>query len=367
MLNKKLALLVSILVAVLVVSSNATIFQQMSYQGILTDSSGNRITGTRTLTFKIYTTASGRTACWEESQVLNIQDGVVNVLLGSSTPISGCDATQQWWIEITVSGDSPMDRIQLTAVSYSMNADKLDGQDASAFAASAHNHDGTYVKLGVTNSNSSYTLIDGGNSSSPLLGAYNSSNSSGSKGLYGRGYYGVYGEGGNYGIYGTNASESRKGGLGTSGYGVWGWAETISGYAGYFEGSVLITGDLTVDGNKQFIHPHPTDPTKNIIYVCLEGGEAGTYIRGSAQLNNGTAVIDLPEHFGLVTGPKGLTVQITPRDVVASCYLYAESVTPTSLVVKEANNGTSDAKFDYLVQGIRIGYEDHQPIQTKER
>ncbi|MBI1744105.1 hypothetical protein HYR54_13710, partial [Candidatus Acetothermia bacterium] len=66
-------------------------------------------------------------------------------------------------------------------------------------------------------------------------------------------------------------------------------------------------GDLFVTGTKSFVQDHPTDPTKQIVYVALEGGEAGTYVRGTGQLVNGEAVIELPEHFGLVTNDQRLT------------------------------------------------------------
>lgn len=364
MLNKMMVLLALTLFSLQWVTAEATVFQQMSYQGILTDNAGNRITGTRTLTFKIYNSASGDTVCWQKDTTISIQDGIVNVILG---PISGCDATQQWWLEITVGGDSAMERIQLTAVPYSMytakaaNSELLDGYDNTDF-----------IKLCATNNSNCRTIIQGEYGGASLVSIENNSTTYYSSGIYAWGQsFGVYGEG-TQGVYGLCSNGNTEGALGDPCGGVYGRALGGGAKAGCFDGDVHVDGDFHATGtltagNKQFIHPHPTDPTKNIVYVSLEGGEAGTYIRGSGQLSNGTAVIDLPEHFGLVTSPKGLTVQITPRDAVASGYLYAEFVTPSRLVVKEANNGATDAKFDYLVQGIRIGYENHQPIQTKER
>jgi hypothetical protein len=143
-----------------------------------------------------------------------------------------------------------------------------------------------------------------------------------------------------------------------------------TGYADFWvvgvNADAWITGNLYVWGIKSFVQVHPKDTTKEIHYVCLEGGEAGTYIRGSAQLQGGEAVVSLPEHFGLVTSVNGLTAQVTPRDGSAKGYLYVESVTPAQLVVRESGDGSSNAKFDYLVQGVRIGYEDHQVIQERK-
>jgi len=128
-------------------------------------------------------------------------------------------------------------------------------------------------------------------------------------------------------------------------------------------GEVRCHYDFTVLGSKDFAHPHPTDASKEIRYTALEGGEAGTYVRGTGQLTDGICVITIPEHFGLVTSPAGLTSQVTPRSDCAG--LYVVSVTPQQLSVRELQNGTSDAAFDWVVQGVRIGQENKQVIRDK--
>lgn len=129
-------------------------------------------------------------------------------------------------------------------------------------------------------------------------------------------------------------------------------------------GSVEIKGNLTVKGNKSFIANHPNDPKKEIAYIALEGGESGTYWRGTGQLTSGYSSIALPEHFKLVTSATGITVNLTPRDECNG--LRIVSATPNKIEVKELNNGTSSAKFDFFVMGLRIGFENHQPIRDKE-
>lgn len=124
-----------------------------------------------------------------------------------------------------------------------------------------------------------------------------------------------------------------------------------------------VHGDLNVSGSKNFVTDHPTDPTKEIVYTSLEGPEAGTYIRGTAQLVNGEAVIELPEHFDLVTAEGGLTVQVTPWGECNGLYVAERS--SRRIVVRELQNGRSNVKFDYLVQGVRRGYEHHQVIREK--
>jgi hypothetical protein len=148
--------------------------------------------------------------------------------------------------------------------------------------------------------------------------------------------------------------------------GVYGYSE--KSYAGFFEGpagmGIYVDGNISKTGSVSFVEDHPTDPTKEIVYVCLEGGETGTYTRGSAQLIDGEAVVQLPEHFSVVTSSGGLTVQVTPTSDCKGLYVISKS--PTEFVVKELNGGTSDATFDYFVNGIRKGYEEFQPIRDKQ-
>ncbi|MBI2069559.1 MAG: hypothetical protein HYT79_03075 [Elusimicrobia bacterium] len=119
----------------------------------------------------------------------------------------------------------------------------------------------------------------------------------------------------------------------------------------------ITTGDITASGTKSFIQKHPNDPNKQILYYTLEGSESGTYYRGTGQLVNGEATIELPDHFGMVTSQSALmTAQVTPLENCQGLYIVEKS--PIRIVVKEIGGGTSSARFDYLVQGVRIGYEN---------
>lgn len=133
--------------------------------------------------------------------------------------------------------------------------------------------------------------------------------------------------------------------------------------------ALSVTGNLVVSGSitgasKSFISDHPNDPTKIIKYTALESGESGTYTRGSAKLTNGQTTIQLPEHFALVTSDQGITVQVTPTSETAG--LYVASKSKTKITVKEMNGGTGNTTFDYMVNGIRVGYEDEPVIVDRE-
>ena len=83
-------------------------------------------------------------------------------------------------------------------------------------------------------------------------------------------------------------------------------------FAVFTFGNAFFTGSQTATGSKSFAEPHPTDPTKEIRFVCLEGPESGTYFRGSAHVAGGFAKIAVPESFRAVTDDKNITVQLTP-------------------------------------------------------
>ncbi len=138
----------------------------------------------------------------------------------------------------------------------------------------------------------------------------------------------------------------------------------------HHEGKFELSNGLTVhghflvrEGTKFFVMDHPQNASEEIYYATLEGGEAGVYTRGTASLEDGVAVVDLPEHFELVASDEGLTVQVTP---LGNCNgLYVEEKSTSEIVVKELMKGDSDVEFDYNVQGIRTGFEDYEVIRSK--
>jgi hypothetical protein len=117
-------------------------------------------------------------------------------------------------------------------------------------------------------------------------------------------------------------------------------------------------------GSDSFVQNHPADNTKVIVYTAIEGDEAATYTRGTARLVGGEARVTLGETFKWVTNPDlGLTAHVTPREECEG--IFVVSLTTTEMVVKELRGGTSDAVFDYIVYGLRIGFEETSIVQEK--
>jgi hypothetical protein len=139
----------------------------------------------------------------------------------------------------------------------------------------------------------------------------------------------------------------------------------VSGALGTVQGGhnygVYSTGDFGGTGAKFFVEPHPTDATKVIRYVALEGPEAGTYFRGRARLSHGSAVIPVPESFRLVSAEEGLTVQITP--IGEPVTIAVTEIGLDQIVVQAAR----DVEFFYTVNGVRQTFQDLEVIsQSRE-
>jgi hypothetical protein len=127
-------------------------------------------------------------------------------------------------------------------------------------------------------------------------------------------------------------------------------------YVGY--SSYKIQGS----GAVSFVQNHPDDSSKVIVYTAPEGDEAAVYTRGSGRLADGEARVRLGETFALVANPDiGLTATATPRG--APIPLAVSAVSPGELVVR--GPAGSDAEFDYMVWGLRIGFEEASIVQPK--
>jgi len=138
--------------------------------------------------------------------------------------------------------------------------------------------------------------------------------------------------------------------------------ELADGALGYKASSTVVygvfsTGNTGATGAKSFVEPHPTDASKVIRYVALEGPEAGTYFRGRGRFVNGQAVIDVPESFRMVTDSEGLTVQITP----IAAQLTTANVVSANLE-QIVFRGNHDVEFFYLVQGVRKAFKNWEPV-----
>jgi len=112
----------------------------LSFQGRLTDSSGNPITSATDFVFKLYDASTGGNKLWDSGtcSITPDQDGIFNTILGSTC---GSELTSdvfsenaEVWLEVTVAGETLSPRQQIATVAYALNAETLQGYPASASA-----------------------------------------------------------------------------------------------------------------------------------------------------------------------------------------------------------------------------------------
>ncbi len=124
--------IVSILcVGFIVASLFAQSPQLLSYQGKLS-TGGNPVSGSFSITFTIYSAASGGSILWTETQSVTVTNGVFNVLLGSATsggiPSSVFTGSGERHLGIKVGSDLEMTpKFRLASTPFAVRASEADG------------------------------------------------------------------------------------------------------------------------------------------------------------------------------------------------------------------------------------------------
>ncbi len=95
----------------------------INYQGKLVDSSGVGVNGTIPITFRLYTISAGGSPIWEETQEINVRNGLFSAFLGNLTPFpDSVDFSTEYWLELVVNGEIMSPRERLTSAPYSIRA-----------------------------------------------------------------------------------------------------------------------------------------------------------------------------------------------------------------------------------------------------
>jgi hypothetical protein len=117
-----------LLVVCLAPAALAVVPGEINYQGLLLDSGGDPITGPTDLDFALFEVTSGGVSVWSESHTdVDVLDGVYDVILGSTTPItSALLAGGALWLEIGVEGETLSPRQRIVAVPYALRASEAD-------------------------------------------------------------------------------------------------------------------------------------------------------------------------------------------------------------------------------------------------
>jgi hypothetical protein len=120
-----------------------------------------------------------------------------------------------------------------------------------------------------------------------------------------------------------------------------------------------VGGDLIVEGKKNFVQAVDTSSgPREVYYTAVEAGKAHTEVNDTAEVIDGEAVIDLPEHFEMVTSDEeDLTVQLTPH---AREKVHPQVVERSTerIVVEDFGDGRVDYTISYTIKGVRKGFEN---------
>jgi len=112
--------LVTILISFLFVT--VIVGQTLSIQGVLRDNTGASVAdGQKNFTFRLYTVETGDTKAWDETQQVNVVNGVYSATLGAVNSLDGLDYSVSYWLGISVDGAEEMaPRTKLTLSPYAI-------------------------------------------------------------------------------------------------------------------------------------------------------------------------------------------------------------------------------------------------------
>jgi hypothetical protein len=110
---------------------------QVDFQGLLLDSSGQKVNGAVDLVFTLYDAPAGGTALWTESHPdVQVSDGVYGVTLGTTTPLTPTIlGSGNVHLQISVDGETLTPRRQLLAVPYAVRAQTAENSENVAGVA----------------------------------------------------------------------------------------------------------------------------------------------------------------------------------------------------------------------------------------
>jgi len=125
-----------------------------------------------------------------------------------------------------------------------------------------------------------------------------------------------------------------------------------------------LEGDLQLDGTKNFVQTVDTTAgQKEVHYNAVESGTAHTEVTDTAEMDDGHGLVELPDHFGMVTSEEEpLTVQVTPH---AEERVHPQIVETSTewISVEDFGDGPQDYRFSYTVKGVREGFEDEDVVR----
>jgi len=166
-----------LLIFVAVVNSVFAIPQLINYQGQLTSPGGAPLDTTVTMTFKLYSVASGGTSVWTETySPVIVSEGLFNVQLGLVTPLPDLFDVNRW-LGVTVGNNTEMSpRQQVVSVAHAYRVGTVDGASGGYISSPVLIQGDLQVGDANTTTGAEGIVVGSDN----ILGAYRSSITGGS-------------------------------------------------------------------------------------------------------------------------------------------------------------------------------------------
>ncbi len=129
--------------------------------------------------------------------------------------------------------------------------------------------------------------------------------------------------------------------------------------SGSLQSDLLVTGDLEVEGQKNFLHD--LNSTHEAAYTASESPEAAIEYTGSVKVSTEGTFVEFPRHFQKVLSEdEEYHVIATPTGTLADVGVFEKTAEGFKL---KADRETT---VDYHVRGIRDGYESRNIIRKVE-
>ena len=336
-------------ILLLIAGCTSALTPQVSYQGRLTDDTGNPLNGTYQLDFALYHQSSGGTAIYSESDSVAVAEGLFDTVVGPGSAVAGLtpeDLAQPLWLEVTVGNGTitetltPRQRLYGSPYAFTLMPGAV---ISSTMPAMLYESNGINGLVTIHNSYDGDPLSDpalpglqivsetGIELTSPIgdNGTIFSEQSQTSSDLF------IYSQD-NMQFY-VDRDNNEQG---------------VFAFIGTPGSCQIVAGDLSCSGTKS---ASVSVQNEQRLMYAIESPEVWFEDFGIGTLKDGQAVVSIDPLFASTVNLDDYHVFLTP---LGDCQgLYVADKTSTSFEVHELGGGNANVSFDYRIVAHRLGHE----------
>lgn len=330
-----------------------TLAPMMSYQGRLTNPSGQPLNGTFSFQFRLFQAATGGNPIYSETKNIVVTDGLFDTSVGPTSVIAGLTPdmlTKPMWLEVSINGEALTPRQQILGSPYAFTL--MPGAVISSTFTSAVAGVATNAILTVVNSSTASDAL-------PALRL---------EGIGGLEMAGLNaGDGDEAGVIFSQRSSAHSdlriasndeltfdlddNNNSTSDLRIRNGANAVVC-------DIKENGNLSCIGNSSFLGTKSAvvmaQDEQRLMYA-MESPEVWFEDFGSAVLVNGVGKVTIDPLFAATVNLSEYHVFVTP---LGDCKgLYVINKTASGFEVRELGGGTADIAFEYRIVAKRLGYE----------